>query len=464
MCPQAQSVQLPSRWPLMAVPSNRYDATTEDSKLVNGIIEKVSQEDIWIYKRPGLVLSSTIAGSPVGRGNYNWRGNIYAVFGTTLYKDGVSVGTVNATNGSYRFASVLGATPKLVLGDGVKAYTYETAGGLVQITDADFPTAFVKGFAYLDGTLYVMDANANIKGSDINDPTAWDALNTIQAQIEPDRGVALAKQLVYVLALKEWTTEVFYDAANPTGSPLSPVQGSKINFGCMSADTIQEIDGILFWAATNRTSGVQVVMVDKLTPRIISTKPIERLLDEINYTDVRSWSFRHDGHIYYGLTFITSNRTFVYDAREDAWYQWADTDENYFPIVSATFDASLNHYLQHGTNGKTYDVSDTQYTDDGSLITVDVVTPNFDGGTRRKKNMTSMEFIGDQVTGSVINVRCSDDDYQSWTNFRNVSMANKRAFLTGCGTFRRRAYHLRHRKNTAFRIKAAEMQLDLGTL
>lgn len=455
------SVNPPVRFPLLVQPENRDSSTSKDSRLVNGYAEKVGESEYWIYKRAGTLVSTTNTGA--GRGCYNWLGDIYEVFGTTLYKNGVSLGTVDGTAGVYRFDSTLGATPTLVLGNGVKAYTYNTSAGFLTITDGDFPTAFVKGWAFLDGTLYVMDLNSGIHGSDLNAPNAWDALNKIVAQIEPDKGVALAKQLVYVIALKQWTTEVFYDAANATGSPLGAVQGAKVNYGCLSADSVQNVDDVLVWISTNRQSVPQVVRMEKLTAQVVSTKAIDRLLKGWDYTNIQSWQFAEEGHRFYVITSVVSNMTLVYDIDEGLWYQWFDTDGNYMPISSSTFNSSRQHLWQHISNGKTY-LADRSYTnDDTALFTVDLYTPNFDAGTRNKKTVSMLEVVGDQTQGSIIQIRCSDDDYQSWTNFRSVDMSKKHPRLTDCGTFSQRAMNLRHRCNTRMRIKATELRLLLGT-
>jgi len=473
---QAPTVALPKRLPLVIEPANRSESTDKDAKLINGYVEyNPKTEEWWIYKRPGLLQSGTTKVG-TGRGVYNWQGDIYAIFGATLYKNGTSIGTVNTAGGVYRFDSTLGATPRLQLGNGLVAYNWNGTT-LTQISGINFPgntytAAGVKGWAYLDGTTYVMDTTAYIHGSDtiagMNRPDLWtDTLNILGAQIEPDRGIFLAKQLVYVLALKEWSTEVFYDALNPVGAlPLAPVQGAKMNYGCIHADLVQEIDGALLWPATNRSSAVQVVMVDNLKLTIISTKAIERLLGEADFTSVASFNIKYEGHRFYGITLKNDNLTLVYDLAEKMWAQWTDENGNYFPIVSTTFLAGTGRVLQHETNGKLY-LFDSEYTsDDGAMITVDLYTPNFDGGVRRRKQMTMEEFIGDQTTGSVLQVRVNDKDYAAdqWTGYRKVDMSVPRPLLTNCGTFVRRATHIRHQCNTRMRLQGVEMQLDIGTL
>tara|TARA_R110000868_G_scaffold149339_2_gene371775 strand:- start:1462 stop:2889 length:1428 start_codon:yes stop_codon:yes gene_type:complete len=474
--PQADTVAIPKRFPLVVSPENRDNSVNKDARLVNAYQEKDAQTgETWIYKRPGL-LQTGATKTGTGLGVYNWNGNIYSIFGTTLYKDGTSIGTVGGTGGVYQFSSSLGSTPRLQLMNGSFAYNWDNST-LAAISGANFPgnsytDAAVKGIVYLAGSTFVLDVKAYLHGSDtpagLNRPDLWtDVLNLLGAQIEPDRGVFLAKQLVYVLALKEWSTEVFYNAANPPGAlVLSPVEGAKINYGCVSADSVQEVGGKLLWLAVTRDAGIQVVLLEALKSSVVSTKPLERILSSVSLTSIASFAVRLEGHQFYVLSLVTANLTFAYDTVEKEWSQWTDSSGNYFPIVSATFSPTYGRILQHTSNGKLY-LLDSAYTnDDGAVITTDIYAPNFDGGTRRRKQLNSMEFIGDQTVGSTLQVRVNDSDYDNtkWSGFRNVDMSVKRPRLTNCGTFVRRAIHIRHAKDTRMRIQAVDLQIDLGTL
>ena len=467
---QAQTVALPKRLPLVIEPENRDTSTAKDAKLVNCYVEKQQDGSYWIFKRAGLLRSSRPPGvNAAGAGMFNWLGDIYSVFGAVFYKNGVATGgAVDSTGGVYHFDSCLGATPKLILGNGVKAYTYDAGAGLVQITDGDFPSAFVKGWAYLDGTTYVARPDAGIQGDDINDPQNWDALNVIIAQIEPDKGVGLAKQLVYVVIFKQWSTEIFYDAANATGSPLATVQGAKVNYGLTNGDGVQSIDGILVWPCTNQSASAQIIKMEGLKAEIISNDPVERLLDGVDFTQtIYSLQFKDNGHRFYILTSPSSNITLCYDLDQKMWYQITDKDGNYWPFVATTYSSTtLRHFFQHESNGRIYLANSLYYTDDGDVITVDVVTPNFDGEVDRRKQCNRLTFLADVVAGSEMLVRVNDKDYaaDSWSNFRTVDLSTELPFSQNWGTFIRRAHHFRHQKQTAFRLKAVNLQLDVGTL
>ena len=463
----AQTLDQPKRIPLIVVPGNRDTSTSKDARLVNGYIDYNSVTgEYFINKRPGMSQHSQPPGTAAaGQGVFLWRGDVYSVFGGHLYKGTTDKGAVDATGGVYRFSATLGATPRLVLGNGVKAYTYEDGGGLALITDADFPSTFVKGWAFLDGTTYVTRADAGIQGSAINNPTSWDPLNVIIAQVEPDQAVALAKQLVYAVVLKQESIEAFYDAGNATGSPLAPVQGTKISYGCLSQDGVRDLDGDLYFPCTAKQAGPQVGLISKMAFQVISTPAVDRLLTNKDFTAVSSFVVKIEGHKFYVLTLSASNLTVVYDAATGMWGQWADTSGNYLPIVaSASLANGTQTVLQHATNGKLY-YADSQYlNDDGVLFSTDIYTPNFDAGVDRRKTMNLMRFLADQVVGSHLDVRCSDDDYRTWSNFRRVDLSTRRPFLTNCGTFYRRAWHMRHRANTRFRIAAVDYQLDIGSL
>lgn len=465
----SHTVEFPKRFPLAISPENRDDSTAKDARLVNCYLERDKETGGYrLFGRPGLLTSVTKSGN--GYGCYRWRGNTYSIFGATIYKDGVDMGaTLDTTNGVYRWDESLNPT-RLLLGNGVKGYTLDGTT-VTQITDGDFPTSFVKGWGFLDATNYVMvGSTATIQGSDNNAPTSWDPLNAIVVQIEPDQGVALSKQLVYIVALKQWSTEIFFDAGNATGSPLGRVQGAKIDWGCKTADSVREIDGMLLWVGTNLKGNQaadrpQVILMRDVKAKAVSTPEIERLMKGADFTACFTFTINLPGHRFYVMTLKTDNLTLVYDVDEEKWHQWTDSAGNYFPFVSST---SINGsaLLQHETNGKLYLCDPDYATDDGTVLQIDAYTPNFDGGIRRRKLLSKLEFISYQTAGSVLQVRHNDFDFKEdkWSNFREVDLSRSRPYLVDEGTFYRRAYNLRHRAPVKFYLEAMEMQLGLGTL
>lgn len=474
---QAQSVAIPKRWPLVTPLQNRYAlnfasdiSQLKDARLVNcyAELDPVTQE-YYVEKRPGL--SAPIFNTPGGgRGVYNWQGTIYSVSGNNLYKNGALFSAL-AFTGLVTFTEIKSVPPLLFFDDGVNTAHFTDGTTVTAIVDPNFPVSRVRGAVYLDGTLYVMTnagpQTAAIFGSkNFDDPSTWDPLNKIIAQIEPDSGVAIYKHLLYTIAYKQWTTEVFYDAGNTTGSPLGPVQAALIPFGCVHSGGIQDIDGMLIWPTSNKQVSPQVMMLNQLQAQMISTPPVERLLSTMNATStVRSFAIKVAGHRFYGLTYENMNLTLVYDLDQNLWYLWGDSAGNYYPAIGQSYDFTGDRLIQL-ESGVIHEI-DADYifpTDNGSIITTDIYTSNINLGTRRRKSLNEMYFNFDRVPGSTLQVRCSNDDYQSWTNFRSVDLGKQKPRLTNCGTFDRRAYHFRHACSYPLRGTAVDLALDIGTL
>lgn len=477
---QSPASQHPIRIPLISDPENRGSSTAQDARLINTYMESADRltKQFHVYKRPGYGSQVIVNNNAVGMGIYTWNGNVYSIFAGILYKNGAQVATgLDTTGGVYQFSEIKGIDPKMVMNNGIQGYAYDDTALLsanLHSLNASYPQYTVKGWAYINGAQYVMQhffassiTPAVIWGSAINSVTLagdWDPLDFITAQIEPDSGVCIAKQVSYVVAFKQWSTEFFSDVGNPTGSPLAPVPGSKSRFGCAHQDSVQNIEDVLLWLSTNRSASLQVVMMDHLTPRVISTPAIDRLLNGASLTNVYSWQMKLNGHVFYLLTITSINLTLAYDLVNNAWSQWTDINGNYLPICASTYDANGNKVIQHATNGSLY-YMDSSYGDDNTIsIPAEIITPIFDGDTRRNKFLSMLEIVGDKQVGNYLTVQVSDDDYNTWSQPRQISMGNERMLLPDCGTFRRRAWRIKFICYGPMRISALEAQLDIGTL
>lgn len=477
---QFQTVALPKRLTLLVDPTNRDGTTNKDARIVNAYVEITPERELFVYKRPGTFQQAVVSNNSPGLGLFTWNGVVYSIFNVgssaTLFANGTSVATGLDNTSSYSFSSTMGSSPKLVMQNGAQGYTFNgtALSATLHSINASYPANTVKGLAYLDGAMYVMQhiqgtsvTPAVIWGSNINSvdqPGDWTTLDFITAQIEPDPGVRLAKQLVYVIAIKQWSTEVFYDAGNLTGSPLAPIEEAKQPYGCATQDSVQSIDDSLFWISTNQTASRQVVMMQNLRMGVISTPAIERLLADADLTVVYSLQMKINGHSFYIVTIKNNNLTLVYDITTQMWSQWTDNNGNYFPFVASTYSPTGQHIMQHETNGALYYSDSIYYTDNNLPIPVHIYTPLFDAGTRRRKSLNMMSFILDQTPGSALYASYSDDDYQTWSNPRMIDMGQKLPMLIGLGTFTKRAFHFNHSSNSPLRLQAVELQYDIGTL
>lgn len=515
--PQAQTVRSPKRWPLVSrlqtrapitvpLPGGTLMPITKDAHLINGFAEYDPEDkEFWIYKRLGLAATASFAlgaGTPGGmytdsltfinavQNNHLWRMNSLnapvdngAMAGAAPFyfneantgPGGVKYIVITSTNGAP------GIIPRL--------FEIAPVPGFVALTGT--PPQVGPGAAVLDGTVYVMNFQGSIFGSDLNNPVNWNALNVIQANADSDPGMFIAKQLSYVIAFKQWSTQVFFDNGNPTGSPLSPVPESQIPIGMLDNSSFQNIDDTLFWMTSNHDISPQIARLDNLTVKIVSTPAVEKILANYYYAFVFtggppvasavpliSWRFKWGGHRFYGLTIQQLNVTLVYDIDQDFWYYWTDSFGNFWPVYSIAYQGTfINQSLtqvsfpgfrmaQHNTNGNLYALNAAAQTptDLGALFPVDIYTPNVSFGNRRAQ-LNALYFTADQTTGSELLCRYTDNDFKRWSNFRSISLNQEKPALYREGTIiSRRAYHFRHLCNTDFRIKSAGLQVDQGVL
>jgi len=482
MSPQVATVNQPARIPLVSPPEWRDTTLTKDARLINCIAEFVPQRKRYdVKKRPGIGPNTSAHG---GTGPFG----MFAAGSTTFYSTGgvfyaaespLSIPVSSAPTEIYILG--LGSTGVAFVKNDVGAsiITHPLAWQSTPITDPNYPPGALPGAAWLDGTFYVMNRNGVIYGSNFEDPTTWNSTNTIAAQNEPDAGVALVKHLIYVLALKQWTVEVFYDAGNATGSPLSPVPEALMTYGCANPYTIQDMDGTKFWLTSTRQGQPQLLRLDGLTPSIVSTPPVDRALwaflpspnnSGANTYSTYSFVLKVGGHRYYGLTSVPNNLTLAYDMDQQLWYQWTDSNGNYWPIAYGGFltanvggTVMTTQIAQNINTGRLVAI-DADYvypTDAGTVYTADIYTERFDLNIDRVKQHGGLHLNSD-FRESPVMVRYTDEDYVNWSNPQYIAMDNMRPYLSNLGSFYRRAFHFRIQDDEPLRMPEMDLQLDVG--
>lgn len=218
--------------------------------------------------------------------------------------------------------------PVMIKGTGT-AYTF-TGTSATGISDPDYPGLTTRGLQYLDGTFYVMEPDGTIRNSTpaADDPTSWPTDGFISAQFEPDSGVFLAKVLNYIVALGQWTTELFWNTGNATGSPLSPVSNGVLLIGCASANSVAQTESTIIWMAQRKAQsssahyGRFIAMLVGTGYEELSTPDVCRVLEEDDLSLVRSAIMELGGKTWYALTLGSLGITLVFDLKAKEWYVW----------------------------------------------------------------------------------------------------------------------------------------------
>jgi len=217
------------------------------------------------------------------------------------------------------------ATQYIMFKNNEYAWYANSANSLLKI-GSNYPVytvGTVPGVIYLDTYFIVLDTTGKLYNSARDDPSTWGALDYTTANNEPGRPVALAKSQNYAIALKEYSIEPFYNAANPVGSILSPVDNGFLKIGCASAGSVATKDESIVFMSQSRQKGRGIQLMVGLQAQEISTPDVERVINADDLATVHSYCIRIDGHDLYVLTLVSSNITLVYDFTSKEWTQWS---------------------------------------------------------------------------------------------------------------------------------------------
>lgn len=441
-------------------PLGTRDGTlTKDSKMVNCFVEK-TRNGYAVVKRPGTALvQQNPAG--VGQGQFRCNGNPYAIINNVIYQTNsantYSIPSPPGTGIQYQALSdtPLGTT-LLKAATGLWKFDGTT---VTKISDPNYPAATVFGITYLDGTYYVMDPTGTLRGSALQDPTSWPALNFIGADTSLGVGVAVNRHLNYIQAFYSGGLQLYYDAGNATGSPLSPVSNASFKTGCASAESLIEFGDVTFFMSKpNQQRGRSVSVCDGLSLSTISFPELDRILNLDNLVEIHAFSLKVAGHSFYALTLVNTNVTVVYDTVNNSWQLWTSTISgveqsfNYINYLSMP----SGDYLQDRIYGTIIRVDPLALTDYSGPIPVFIRTNPYDWGTLEVKFIPELHLLADS-TATTVSVRYSDDDYQTFSAYRTISLATVKKMLQRCGSSRRRSWDILHSAATTLKLYEFEI-------
>ena len=438
------------------------DGTLSKDSLMRNCYSEVCEGGKVTRKRPGLSLGRQLTPG-VGQGLFINNNVPYAIQNDTIVNLDTGVGTaipaVTVAGQQYQSLSdVPFGTSLLKSGDGLWVFT---GGVCTKVVDPNYPALTVFGIAYLDGTYYVMDGFGKVFGSALEDATTWPALNFIGADATLGLGAAITRHLNYIVAFYEHGTQFFYDAANPTGSPLSPVGNASWTTGAAVGSSVVEISDQTFWIGQTRQRGRTIETFNGLAKSIVSTPFIEKILNRSQFTDVGglvfSFGLKTDGHTFFVLTITDVGCTLVYDAIMNEWHAWTSVTagvESEFRYINYLAAHTVD-LLQERSSGAIVQVLPTVFQDTGNPIRCFIRTKPYDFGTLRQKRYPSLSLIADTVQ-STIAVSHSDDDYTTFSVPRDVNLASVRKMLLRNGQARRRSWDLLHVANTPLGLYEVE--------
>ena len=370
---------------------------------------------------PGTEKTFTIGSGPL-RAARVCDGSLYIVSGKEIYRirdNEVSdvLGTLSTDSGpvfmDFNGTSAAGiGGDQLAIVDGVSLYIYNVVSDVLSVVALGFNPSYV---TYADGYFFVTRKDSMVAcASDPYNGLVWNGLATSPISAIPGNLKGCVTQNQEVWFIKEYTSEVWYDAgvATATGFPFTRVPGAVLNYGTSAPSSIVVGDNCIFMVGNARTMGggqfVGILSFSGFTATVISTPSINYQISKMStISDAVSFMFSTEGHTFLVVTFPTANHTFIYDTTTQMWHERSTYTAN--PYVVGKWNAGLYvyfdnvHYIGDMINGNLYRMDSDLTLEDGKPIVSIRVTPTlFDPASLDNLFVDRLELDFDPGQGVVI--------------------------------------------------------------
>ena len=323
-----------------------------------------------------------------------------------------------------------------------------SVSSFIEITHTNFTSLVHKGkMESMDGFTFVLDNQNRIFTSSSNSLAAWGPADFITKQVKQDFPVGLARLNNQILAFGNETVEVFYNAGNTAGSPLSPIRqlhqkiGLSIGVGNPVTAThyYAIIENRLYFIGRKAggASSLGLYVYNGSSFQKISTQEMDKILSTANIFSVNSVGFNGNAAIAISFTdplAITANWLMFFPEWND-WFEWKSTI--FQPVNSGS------NFLGLSQPTKTYIFSTGDaWADAGTSYTMQTQfkLPN-DGA--QNKFCQKVSVTGDtSTTAQGLLIEFSDDDYQTWNTAGTIDLTQSEKYLTRLGRYYDRAYRI----------------------
>lgn len=295
-------------------------------RLVNMFVEssQTEQEGVILLSRNGLSERSSWGAGPI-RGVFrqpNVFGNaVFALSGSTLYRDGAAIGNILGS-GPVSFAA--GASNELAINAGSHIYRYDGAT-LVAVTFPD--TAHVVKVAFHDG-LYLAARKDSHKWywSAVLDADTWAALDFASAESRPDTVLDFDILNDTAFFFGQQTIEPWANTGDAT-LPYQRFEQRIFSKGIRDTGCLVKMDQAL-WFVSNEN----VAYALRDGPERISDHGIEERI--AGSSSVSCFGFYHEGHAFFCIRL--DDCTLAHDVATQQWCEFATSGRANFRAQCAT--------------------------------------------------------------------------------------------------------------------------------
>lgn len=267
--------------------------------------------------------------------------------------------------------------------------------------------------------------------SNLSDTTIWDPLNFASKFSQPDRIKAILSHERMIWLMGDKTSEIWSNI----GSSLFPFQEiatTFLHYGVAAKDSIVTNGNYFVFLSQNRGGGYSLFQT---LPRIYYYNPAPISNPTIDY-QIKSFSTVSDAfaaihnwnnHEFYTITFPTGGSSYVYDIPKN---QASDQQKGFWYYRQSYVNGQYGRYLENCScfcygkhligdynSGNIYYMDDTNYTENGTPILREFVTPygpTYAGGKRVIFSRLQIDVETGIGNNMVFTIEKSTDNGTTW--------------------------------------------------
>lgn len=302
----------------------------------------------------GYTLVASIAPSGISRGIYNviLLNKIAVVIDSGFYlisenNSFVREGSLATSSGNVYMSDNLAS--QIVIVDGTtNIYIYQYNIPIPTFTT--ITVTFTAGYVdYQDTYFIAADISTNQwRLSAPSNGLSWPALaqNVGELQSKPCKIMACVAISRELLVFGQTCCEPWYDA----GLQLFPYQRDNytlIDYGVINQSTISKLNNSVSWVAINEHSNVSIFsMYLDNQPKRISNDGLDFILAQLTApTDCYGFMFQMEGHIFYMVTWVTDNLTYLFDFNTNMFFTLTDENLNHHIARRVVYFNGTNYFI-----------------------------------------------------------------------------------------------------------------------
>jgi len=195
---------------------------------------------------------------------------------------------------------------------------------------------------YVGSRFVVIDGTTNTYYySEVADPRDWRALNSATAQQNADPIMSIVATQSEIWLMGEQSYEVHRLSAN-VNLPYQYAGGSASNIGCGAARSVAVLNNTVFFLGGSTNGTGTIYASNGYNVNRISNHAIEYAIGKVADTrDAVGFTYTQEGHQFYVLTFMSGDKTIVYDLTTGMFHERAtrdallNIDHRWAPIYAA---------------------------------------------------------------------------------------------------------------------------------